>query len=604
MTDLSKPRAPASGPPVRSPGAARSVDLGTLGVVVLHKPAGPVADLPAVRDLYDQVDELLLVLNGSGDGAVVPPPEGRHRSIRFPTNRGTAAAWNAALSLALDRGHRYLYLLDQDSSPHHDAVAVAQDHLRERGAVAVVQPARRDRFRLDPFPWNTVASGSLFEVAVLNAVGGFDERLFVDEVDHEVLARLTTAGHRVEQLPCSTIDHATGSPRPIGFMGREVIVSGHSAERRRLQGYSGGVLVRRFVRTAPATSARLLARHALTAAKDLSAGSRSSALTLLTGLAEGLATGRPPTRAADRPCPYCSGVLLGRYGAVPDWRFSAGPPGDVYRCVTCGALAVGRVPDQAEVASWYSAYYTHAPSVPVSTRPWSKLWPTPHRRRERAELRRYCAPEGSAGRFLEVGTGAGERLVEFADAGWDVVGQDPDLNAGHLARARGIIVHRCPVEDLVDREKPFDLIGLNHVLEHALEPRVMLEACGALLTPGGLLCVVSPNAQSVGRILFGRWWFGLEQPRHLAIPTLESMTRVTEGLGLRTKAARSVATNGAVILGGSLDRPFQSHLRAPGLRRISRALTALAGQAIGRAAIRLNPRLGEELVWVGHPAER
>ncbi|MGI8806659.1 MAG: methyltransferase domain-containing protein [Acidimicrobiales bacterium] len=571
----------------------------TLGVVVVHQPPGPVAELPAVRDLLPQVSELLVVLNGEG-GAAEGCPAGT-RVLAFETNRGTAAAWNGALAVAREKGFRYLYLLDQDSVPGPAAVASALDRIDSGGAAAVVQPPATAKYGLDPFPWNTVASGTLYDVDVLAAVGGFDERLFVDEVDHELHARLIEAGYTVTALPAATIDHRAGAPREIRMGRRTAVLSGHSVERRRLQGYSAGLLVRRYLRRAPATSARLLLRQAVTMAKDLVGGERRSVGALAAGLVSGVATGGPPAEASRCACPYCDGPLVGRFGAVPDWRFGTGAPGDVYRCLRCGALAAGRVPDEDEVASWYSEYYTHAVE-PAPNPLWRRFWPTPGRLQEMEHLRWYCTPPAPAGRLLEVGTGSGERLVQFADAGWDVVGQDIDPKAGHLARERGIEVHQCPVADLVGREEPFDLIGLSHVLEHATAPAEMLRACAALLAPGGRICVISPNAQGLGRLLFGRWWFGLEQPRHLAIPTVESLERLSAGLGLETEDAATMATNGAVILGGSLARPLYERLPPGALQRVARFSTALLGQAIGRVAVGVDPRLGEEVVWAGRRA--
>ena len=560
----------------------------TLGVVVVHEAAGPVDALPSVRDLLPQVSELLVVVNG-GDATARAPV----RVIANEANLGTAAAWNAALAVAGEEGHRYLYLLDQDSLPQPGAVASAL----ALEAAAVVQPGAPSRFGLDPFPWNTVASGSLYDVEALLEVGGFDERLFVDEVDHELHARLLDAGHAVRQLPAPTIEHRAGTPRAIRVVGRDAVVSGHGPARRRLQGYSAGVLVRRYLRSKPATAGRLLLRHALTGAKDVVAGDGSSAAALATGLATGVATPRPPAHAARRACPYCGGPLLGRYGAVPDWRFGTGAPGDVYGCPTCGALAAGDVPDDETIGSWYSAYYTHSPE-PARSRIWSRLWPTPQRREEMERLRWYLVPPAPAGRFLEVGTGSGERLVQFAAAGWDVVGQDIDPKAGHLARERGITVHECEVADLVGREEPFDLIGLSHVLEHVADPGDTLRACAALLAPGGRICVVSPNAQALGRRVFGRWWFGLEQPRHLAIPTVDALEHLAGTLGLSTEDADSVATNGAVILGGSLARPLQGRLPA----RVARFSAACLGQVMSRVATTMDHRLGEEVVWIGGKA--
>lgn len=595
-TTRAPPRRRQRLPGTASHHAGPTAPAGTLGVVVVHEPGRPVGELPAIRGLAGQVDDLLLVLNGAP--AAIEGLGVTTTMIAFEANRGTAAAWNAATSVARQHGRRYLFLLDQDSVPSPGAVATALAAIEDAGTAAVVQPVRRDRLGLDRFPWNAVASGSLLDVAAVEMVGGFDERLFVDEVDHELLARLLAAGYQVRPLAAPTITHQTGRPETFRFLGGTAVVSRHGAQRRRIQGRSGGQLVRRYVPRAPATAAKLLLRHTLTAAKDAAGGDGASARAHLGGLAGGLATARPPARAAQRACPYCEGPLLGRFARVPDWRFGAGAPADVYRCAACGALAAGRVPAAEELRSWYSNYYTHAPE-PERRRIWSALWPTPRRRRELEGLRSYWTPPPSGGRLLDVGTGAGERLVRFAGAGWDVVGQDLDPEAGSLARRLGIRVHHRPVAELVGEEEPFDLIGLTHVLEHAPDQMELLGACAALLAPGGRICVISPNADALGRMLFGRWWFGLEQPRHLAIPTLESLARLTERLGLEERHTSTTAANAAVIMGGSLARPVEGRLPAGRPRRGARFATALLGQALGRSAIVVDPRRGEEVVWVG-----
>jgi len=578
--------------------------ISTLGVVVVHKAYGSIAELPAVCYLAPQVDELLIVHNGypeEGASANVHVQGSRVRSVFFASNRGTAAAWNAALRSAGNRTYTYLFILDQDSEPASDAVSKALAEMAPEGVAAVVQPVKVHRFGLDPFPWNTIASGVSYDVRAVELVGGFDERLFVDEVDHELLARLMAAGYKVTALSAATIQHEVGTPREIRFLGRKAVTSGHTTERRRLQGYSAGLLVRRYLRRTPALSARLVLRHTLTAAKAGTARERGAARAILHSLIRGALTTDSPVRAAERSCPFCGGALLGWRSAVADWRFGTGRAADVYRCSDCGALAAGRLPAADEIASWYTDYYTHTVEHP-RLRVWSRLWPTPRRRREMDQLRRYFTPADSSGRFLDVGTGAGERLVQFSEAGWDVVGQDLDEKAGRLARERGLRLYHCPVHELLGREESFDLIGLTHVLEHALDPKLLLDACLTMLAPGGQLCIISPNAHAFGRWIFGRWWFGLEQPRHVGIPTVESLERLTARLGLEG-VTRCEATNAAVILGGSLARKFQARLPAGSLQKVARFLTALVGQAIGRTALLVNRRLGEEVVWVGHRAD-
>lgn len=573
--------------------------VGTLGVVVVHEPSAPVDDLASVRGLRPQVDELLVVANGPTEraGAV----DAGTTWVEFETNRGTAAAWNEGLRTATERGHGYMFLLDQDSVPGPDAVATARAEMAAHDLAAVVQPVRADRLGLDPFPMNTVASGSLYRVEALNEVGGFDERLFVDEVDHELLVRLARSGYRIAPLSEATIDHEVGSPRRVTALGLSGQASGHGRQRRHLQGYSAGILARRLVRHEPAAAARLVLRQALTAGKDVVARQGGSALALVAGAARGAATRRPPTRAATRACPFCRGPLLGLFASVPDWIFGNGRPADYYRCARCGALATGQVPTPAELASWYSEYYTHQAEEPERHR-WSRWWPTPARSLELRQMRRYFSADGETGRFLEVGTGSGERLIEFADAGWDVVGQDVDPAAGRRARARGLTVHTVAVDELVGREAPFDLIGLSHVLEHAVDPENLLTACAQLLAPGGRICVICPNAHASGRWIFGRWWFGLDPPRHLSVPTVAAMGELTAGLGLEVIELRTAATNAAVILGGSMARGLYPRLPAGAAHRVVRFSTALLGQVVGRAALVVHDRLGEEVVWIGQRA--
>ncbi|HET9441959.1 MAG TPA: methyltransferase domain-containing protein, partial [Acidimicrobiales bacterium] len=188
--------------------------------------------------------------------------------------------------------------------------------------------------------------------------------------------------------------------------------------------------------------------------------------------------------------------------------------------------------------------------------------------------------------------------------GWAVLGQDLDPKAGRAALDRGLEVHHGPVAELVGREEPFDLIGLGHVIEHAVDPAELLEACAALLAPGGRLCVVCPNASSLARRLFGRRWYGLDQPRHLAVPTLESLDRLTAPLGLEALHARTTAANAAVLVGGTLDHVVEGRLRSEVARRLARPVDHLLGQALGRVASRVGRRLGEEIVWIGRPAGR
>src|SRR5690606_22540882 len=61
----------------------------------------------------------------------------------------------------------------------------------------------------------------------------------------------------------------------------------------------------------------------------------------------------------------------------------------------------------------------------------------------------------------------------------------------------------------------FDVITLNHVLEHLSEPYESLSKIKILLKKEGLLIVGVPNSRSLAHFLFKENWYQLDTPRHM-----------------------------------------------------------------------------------------
>lgn len=125
-------------------------------------------------------------------------------------------------------------------------------------------------------------------------------------------------------------------------------------------------------------------------------------------------------------------------------------------------------------------------------------------------------PKGG-GRLLDVGCGNGSFLELARTCGWDVVGLDPDSMAAANAAKQGLTVHEGGIEYFAGKTALFDVITMNHVIEHVHDPVKVLEACQALLKPGGQLWLDTPNIDSFGHAWFQKSWRGLETPRHLVL---------------------------------------------------------------------------------------
>jgi 2-polyprenyl-3-methyl-5-hydroxy-6-metoxy-1,4-benzoquinol methylase len=120
----------------------------------------------------------------------------------------------------------------------------------------------------------------------------------------------------------------------------------------------------------------------------------------------------------------------------------------------------------------------------------------------------------SGGRLLDVGCATGY-FLNAARLDFEVSGVEPSRWAVDYARTR---LHLNVTEghlEAVDLPlEGFDVITMNDVIEHFSDPRAALERSAALLRPGGILYLVTPDIGSLSaRVLRGRWW-GL-RPAHL-----------------------------------------------------------------------------------------
>lgn len=109
------------------------------------------------------------------------------------------------------------------------------------------------------------------------------------------------------------------------------------------------------------------------------------------------------------------------------------------------------------------------------------------------------------GKVLEIGCSTGLMLSLFQKKGFDVKGVEISKKAAEIARSRNIDVITQPFEKAKFNEK-FDLIVLNHTLEHLENPLTVLQKAKTLLTPKGYLMIDLPNFDSpMAKLLKKRW---------------------------------------------------------------------------------------------------
>jgi 2-polyprenyl-3-methyl-5-hydroxy-6-metoxy-1,4-benzoquinol methylase len=265
-----------------------------------------------------------------------------------------------------------------------------------------------------------------------------------------------------------------------------------------------------------------------------------------------------------RPCPFC-----GAEGGEPD---CIRPDGlTVNECRACGAFFVSPVPTEAQLADFYANYDAlhrrdAAADPPTLLAAYRRLGPLNDLRiRELSSMMRIAGK-----RVLDVGFGRAYFLWCLQSLGADVYGIELDESAITIARGLGITnVRKATIEQCAD-DRPYDLIVLNDLVEHPLDPMSLLRNCVRLLAPGGLMLVWTPNGAAAR---------GLEAPvtfrvdlEHMQYLTPEACWMMSGVLGLRIV---HFETYGFPDI-ENIDRP-RAPIRADGaIRRAVRSVPGLA----------------------------
>lgn len=156
----------------------------------------------------------------------------------------------------------------------------------------------------------------------------------------------------------------------------------------------------------------------------------------------------------------------------------------------------------------------------------------PALQRSAGEKLLWIRSERTGARLLDVGCGNGEYLNNMRCAGWEVTGVEPDEESVRAGRSRhGLKIYHGVLEDVYLPDNTFDVITMQHVIEHLPNPMRTLRCVHRLLRPGGRLVVVTPNVDSLARRIFSSDWVSWDPPRHLFVFSRQALRHVVTDAG-------------------------------------------------------------------------
>ena len=134
--------------------------------------------------------------------------------------------------------------------------------------------------------------------------------------------------------------------------------------------------------------------------------------------------------------------------------------------------------------------------------------------------------------LLDLGCGTGWTTAIWRDHGFRVTGLEPSESRRKIAQER----HRLEVSDKhienFTADQRFDVVVMRHLLEHIEDPNKVLAQIKSFLKPDGILLIIIPNINCIGRYIFKENWEWI-LPWHLHFYTPKTLEKLLVKSGYR-----------------------------------------------------------------------
>jgi rhamnosyltransferase len=169
--------------------------------------------------------------------------EGKYIVIKNSKNFGIAKALNQLIACARKNDYQWIITLDQDSTSDSLLVKKLCLGIKKYPHTVMVTPYIIDinfmsltNYKSLHLPESEIVqicqtSGTLTNVDAITSVGGFEERLFIDHVDHEMCLRLRRHGYNIVRMNSTYLLHEVGKGKKIEFFGKRIAYHYYNPKR-------------------------------------------------------------------------------------------------------------------------------------------------------------------------------------------------------------------------------------------------------------------------------------------------------------------------------------------------------------------------------------
>jgi SAM-dependent methyltransferase len=196
------------------------------------------------------------------------------------------------------------------------------------------------------------------------------------------------------------------------------------------------------------------------------------------------------------------------------------------------------------------------------------------------DILRRLSPNGKV--LLDVGAATGFFLDLARKRDWRVFGVEPSDYAASIGREKGIQIETGVLGESHFPPNSFDVVTLWDVIEHLPEPRTALASIHAVLKPGGILAINTPDSGSLLAKTLGLKWHLVVPPEHINLFHRKSLSELLQSSGFEVLSVSSIGKR------FTLQYVFQTLAHWSGNGLFQRLSSRLQSFSIGRLGVPIN----------------
>ncbi len=202
---------------------------------------------------------------------------------------------------------------------------------------------------------------------------------------------------------------------------------------------------------------------------------------------------------------------------------------NIVSCNKCGFVFVSNPPNENILKEFYQDFDYHSPELA-------------HKRivnDSRYGLRYLAEIITKRINLIDVGCGRGYFIIEAKKYGWITKGIDFSRKTVSIAtRIFGLDVIKSDILTY-NTNKKYQLVSLNHIIEHFSSPRAVIRKCKKLIDKNGYIYITTPNIDSLSAKLHKFNFDHFIPPEHLSFFSRNTLSQLLESEGIKVISVRT-----------------------------------------------------------------